>query len=365
MEDGKFRPVFDGHCDTATRIAAEANFDIGKRHSGGHIDIPRMKEGGLNAQIFAVHTDPDYPEKLWEEKTFRAVDIFKRAVEANNEEMKIALRGGDITGIIGGGRIAAVIGVEGGHVVSSIDVLKRLYEEGVRCLTITWKNTNTIADSSEDRKRWGGLSGFGCEIIEMMDRLGMIIDCSHASREAFFDVLERSSNPVILSHSCMSAICDIPRNTDDSQLLALAENGGVVCVNYFPAFLEEKSHRDIMKIWSVYRNKKSILSRRYGGDPDRASNELRPAAVRKLRELTMPNLSLVADHIDHAVGVAGVDHVGIGSDFDGIPLTPKGLGDISFLPDLDRELRRRGYSAADTGKIMGGNLLRVTSAVCG
>lgn len=365
MEDEKFRPVFDGHCDTATRIAADTDFDIGKRHTDGHIDIPRMKEGGLNVQIFAIHTDPDYPEELWEEKTFRSIEIFKRAVEANSEEIKTALRGSDIARVVGGGRIAAVIGVEGGHVVSSLDALERLYEEGVRCLTITWKNTNTIADSSEDRERWGGLSGFGGEIIERMDRLGMIIDCSHASRGAFFDVLEHSANPVILSHSCMSALCDIPRNADDSQLLALAENGGVVCVNYFPAFLEEKSHRDIMKIWSVYRNKKSILSRRYGGDPGRASNELRWDAIRKLRKLTMPGLSLVADHIDHAAGVAGVDHVGIGSDFDGIPLTPSGLDDVSFLPDLRDELVKRGYSAGDIGKIMGGNLFRVTSTVCG
>ncbi|MCD6380540.1 membrane dipeptidase, partial [bacterium] len=202
-------------------------------------------------------------------------------------------------------------------------------------------------------------------VIAEMDRLGIIIDCSHASRGTFFEILDHSINPVILSHSCMRAICNIPRNADDDQLLALAENDGVICVNYFPAFLEEKSHRDIMKIWSVYREKKGILSKKYGGDPARASKELMPAAMKELGKLQMPGLSLVVDHIDHAVKVAGIDHVGIGSDFDGIPLTPSGLEDVTTLPSLSGELLKRGYSEKDVGKIMGGNLYRVTSKVCG
>jgi len=365
MNEQHFMPVFDGHCDTAARIVNDSDFDIGKRQTDGHIDLPRMREGGLNGQIFAVCIDPDYPERVWEEKTFESIQIFKRTIEAYKEEIEIALNGDDLQRIAKEDRIAAMIGVEGGHVVSSLEVLERLYRLGMRCLTITWKNTNIIADSSEDMERWGGLSDFGRDVITEMDRLGIVIDCSHASSGAFFEILNRSINPVILSHSCMRAICDIPRNADDDQLLALAENKGVVCVNYFPAFLDEKSHRDIMKVWSVYREKKGILSRRYGGDPERAGKELLPAAMNKLENLLMPGLSLVVDHIDHAVRVAGVDHVGIGSDFDGIPLTPAGLEDISALPNITDELIKRGYSSKDIGKIMGGNLFRVISGVCG
>ncbi len=365
MNEQDFRPVLDGHCDTATRIVNDSDFDIGKRQTEGHIDLPRMREGGLNGQIFAVYIDPCYPERVWEEKTFESIRILKRRIETYKEEVEIALDGYDIQRITNEGKIAAIIGVEGGHVVSSLEVLGRLYRQGMRCLTITWKNTNAMADSSEDTERWGGLSDFGREVIAEMDRLGIIIDCSHASRGTFFEILNHSINPVILSHSCMRAICDIPRNADDDQLLALAENEGVVCVNYFPAFLEEKSYRDIMKIWSVYREKKNILSKKFGGDPERASKELLPAAMNELENLRMPGFSLVVDHIDHAVRVAGVDHVGIGSDFDGIPLTPVGLEDISALPNITGELIKRGYSSKDIGKIMGGNLFRVISGICG
>ena len=236
-----------------------------------------MKDGGLNAQIFAVYTDPNYPERLWEERTIDSIGLLRRTVEENKEEIELALGADDIRRVVNEGRIAAMIGVEGGHVISSLDVLERLFGLGMRCLTITWNNTNTMADSSEDVERWGGLSGFGREVIAEMDRLGIIIDCSHASRGTFFEILDCSANPVILSHSCMRSICDITRNVDDDQLRAIAENKGVVCVNYFPAFLNEKSHRDIMKVWSVYKGKMRILSKKYGGDPARAcSNCFQP-----------------------------------------------------------------------------------------
>ncbi|MCD6380445.1 membrane dipeptidase, partial [bacterium] len=211
MNEQDFSPVFDGHCDTATRIFTDSKFDLGKRNTEGHIDIPRMKEGGLNAQIFAVYTDPNYKDNLWEEITFETIQAFRKAVEANKKEIGLALSGNDIRRILNEGRIAAMIGVEGGHVVSSLEVLGKLYRWGMRCLTITWKNTNSMADSSEDIERWGGLSDFGREVIAEMDRLGIIIDCSHASRGTFFEILDLSINPVILSHSCMRAICNIPR----------------------------------------------------------------------------------------------------------------------------------------------------------
>lgn len=357
--------VFDGHCDTAERVAADSRFELARRHRDGHIDIPRMEEGGLNAQIFAFCTDPGWPKEQWSRRTADSIEAFRRAVSGVSSKMALSPGSGTISEIVETGRIAAVLAVEGGHVISGLPFLKELYSKGIRVLSLTWKNTNEIADSSEDAAKWGGLSGFGAEVVAAMNSMGMLIDCSHASRKTFFDVVEASARPVILSHSCVSAICDIPRNADDEQLAALRENGGVICVNFFPAFLNSESNRDIMGIWGEYRRRKNALAETCGGDPERASRELLPVYLPRLRRLKMPGVEAVADHIDHAVEAAGVDHVGIGSDFDGIPVTPAGLEDVSRLPLLREELLRRGYSGDDTGKIMGGNLQRLASSVCG
>lgn len=357
-------PVFDGHCDTPCRVTGDTGFDLGSRQSDGHVDIPRMREGGLNAQIFAFCTDPDLPEDQWESRTVEAIGGFLGELSRNEGEIAAAPEKGTISEIVEGGRIAALLCVEGGHAVKSLHFMRKLHSMGIRSLTITWKNTNSLADSSEGEERWGGLSGFGRDVVAEMDRLGMLIDCSHASRETFFDVIDVSSNPVIFSHSCMSAICDIPRNVDDEQLSELAANGGVACVNFFPPFLDLKTNVEVMTLWDQYRREKSSLSADYGGDPERAERELRPRYIPVLEKLRMPGLSAVVDHIDHAVEVAGIGHVGIGSDFDGIMVTPVGLEDVSRLPDLAAELERRGYSEEETGMIMGGNLARVVNRVC-
>ncbi len=357
--------VFDGHCDTAERVAADSGFDLARRHEDGHIDIPRMADGGLNAQIFAFCIDPDIPRARWSRRTADSIDAFRGAVSQMDSVMAISPDQGSISEIVGGGRIAAVQAVEGGHVISGLPFLEELYSKGIRAVSLTWKNTNLIADSSEDEARWGGLSGFGADVVAAMNSMGMMIDCSHASREAFFDVVEKSAAPVLLSHSCVSAICGIPRNADDEQLAALRGNGGVICVNFFPAFLTPESNRNIMAIWGEYRKRKGALAKRYGGDPERASRELLPVYLPRLSKLELPGVEAVADHIEHAAEAAGIDHVGIGSDFDGIPVTPRGLKDVSRLPLLREELRRRGYSANDIGKIMGGNLARLAASVCG
>jgi len=356
--------VFDGHCDTPSRIMPGSGFRLDERNSEGHIDIPRMKEGGLTAQFFACCIDPDFPRKKWETLASDNIREVKNAL-SELEEAEIVLSGSGVTEAVAGGKIAIMLSVEGGHVIPSVSSLEKFHEMGMRSLAVTWKTTNDMADSSEGRKRWGGLSGFGREIIMEMDRLGIVIDCSHSSRETFYDILDISSNPVMLSHSCAAGICDIPRNTDDGQMKALEENGGVICINFFPAFLDRKTNVEIMDVWSVYRREKSSLARRYGHDPKRAGSELLPAAMRKLNRLTMPGLSAVADHIDYAVDVAGIEHVGLGSDFDGIPVTPAGLEDVSMLPALKKELSERGYSDQDLGRIMGRNLLRVVRSVCG
>ncbi|MBD3179030.1 MAG: membrane dipeptidase [Candidatus Latescibacteria bacterium] len=363
MSGKNSRIVFDGHCDTPSRIGA-GSFQLEKRNGSGHIDIPRMREGGVSAQFFACCVDPDLPPGVWEETARHCLDSTVRAIEPL-EGIKLALSGSEIKKALERELISIMLSVEGGHVITSPASLEYFYGLGMRSLAVTWKNSNRLADSSEGSRRWGGISPFGGEMVSEMNRLGVLIDCSHASRESFFDILEHSSDPVILSHSCAAGICDIPRNADDSQMKALAESGGVICINFFPAFLDQKANREIMKIWKPYREKKSALARRYGNDPERAGAELLPDAMRRLEKIPMPGVSSVADHIVYAVEIAGIDHVGLGSDFDGIPVTPSGLEDISRVPALERELAGRGFSQRDRDRIMGENLLRVVELVCG
>jgi membrane dipeptidase len=359
----RFGPViFDGHCDTPSRIAG-GSFRLDCRNRDGHVDIPRLREGGVNAQFFACCVDPDLPGESWQSVAEDTLASVRKAVSPL-EGMAVAHSGDEIRQAAAGDIISVLLSVEGAHVIPSITALERFYRLGMRSLAITWKNSNEMADSSEGRRRWGGLSGFGREAVPELDRLGVLIDLSHASRETFFDVIRLSANPVILSHSCVAGICDIPRNADDSQLEGLRENGGVICINFFPAFLDIRSNAAIMEIWSVYRERKSALALEYGHDPERAGSELLPAALKKLEKIAMPSLKRVADHIDYAVDVAGIDHVGLGSDFDGIPATPVGLEDAACIPALGEELRGRGYGEEELDKIMGENLLRVVEQVC-
>jgi membrane dipeptidase len=231
MFEGKI-PVFDGHCDTATKLMADDTFDLGDARTEGHVDIPRMKEGGVGAQVFACWVDPDIPPEKWNSTTIKMIKRLRAAVEGNSDAMGIAHSGQEIERLIEEDRIAGVIGVEGGHAIGSeMKSLHKLYSEGVRCMTLTWNNHNEIADACEGEARHGGLSDFGREVIREMDSIGMVIDLSHSSDHTFYDVLERTSNPVLVSHSCMRNICDHPRNMSGDMLRALAGNGGVVGIN--------------------------------------------------------------------------------------------------------------------------------------
>lgn len=358
--------IFDAHCDTATRLAGDSDIDLGKRLSDGHIDIPRMNEAGVNAQVFACWVDPDLSPDSWLGYTADMVSRLHDQADRNSAGMEVALSGSDIVRITGSGKIAAVIGVEGGHAIgANMKALHALYERGVRCLTLTWNNHNEIADSSEGTGRWGGLSPFGSDVIGEMDRIGMVIDCSHSSDATFYDVLETSANPVLLSHSCMKAICGHPRNATDDMLKALAEREGVVGINFFPGFLEKECSDRIFSLWDRYKEERSRLADRYGGDSKRADGEILDGYMKQLKEIPVPGISTVVDHIEHAVEVAGIEHVGLGSDFDGTPLMPEGLKDVTGIPGIAVELERRGYEPEDIERILGLNLLRLFEAVTG
>ena len=248
---------------------------------------------------------------------------------------------------------------EGISSARSLDALRDYYARGARCMTLTWMNTNKWADSSDDTTRWGGLTDFGRSVVREMDRLGMIIDCSHVSEKTFFDVLETTKSPVLISHSCMRALTDIPRNVSDDVLRAVEKNGGVVCVNFFAGFLDKGFNEKVTAFWAEYRKKAGELAPQYGGDTEKAWHALEPEFEKRMTEIAPVPLSRLIDHIDHAVEVAGIDHVGFGSDFDGINITPVGLDDVSKLPLITEELVKRGYSERDIRKILGGNLLRL------
>jgi membrane dipeptidase len=352
--------VFDAHCDTAMRLVGDEPIDLGVRHADGHIDLPRALEGGLDAQIFAVWVSPEMPEDLATERAHAMIDALKEQARKHADRMEIALTGAEVRGILERNKLAAIIGVEGGHLIGeSIDTLRDYYARGVRCMTLTWMNTNKWADSSDDTAMWGGLTEFGKSVVREMDSLGMIVDCAHVSEKTFFDVLAVTERPVLISHSCMRALVDIPRNVSDEVLRGVRRNGGVVCVNFFPGFLDTDYHDKVTALWTEYRARAKELAPQYGGDTGTAWHALQEEFEGRIGQIPPVPLSRLIDHIDHAVQVAGIDHVGLGSDFDGISTCPVGLDDVSKLPLITEELKKRGYSDRDIEKILGGNLLRL------
>jgi membrane dipeptidase len=352
--------VFDAHCDTAMRLVGDAPIDLGERHTDGHIDLPRASDGGLDAQIFAVWVSPQMPESLATERARAMIDALGEQARKHSGRMEIALRGADVRRIVKEGKLAAIVGIEGGHLIGEdLDALGDYYARGARSMTLTWMNTNRWADASDDTATWGGLTEFGKSVVREMDRLGMIVDCAHVSEKTFFDVLATTKSPVLISHSCMRALTDIPRNVSDDVLRGVRKNGGVVCVNFFPGFLDKAYNDRVTVLWAEYRARANELAPQYGGDAGKAWHSLEGEFEKRIAEIPPVPLSRLIDHIDHAVKVAGIDHVGLGSDFDGISTCPVGLEDVSKLPLITEELVKRGYSDKDIRKILGGNLLRL------
>jgi membrane dipeptidase len=358
--------VFDAHCDTALRLTGDKPADLGERLGDGHVDLPRMAEGGIGAQVFACWVDPDLNTARWMPDTLEMISAVHGQAEKYPGSLTVALSGAGIAAARDTGRIAAVIGVEGGHVLGgSVERLEELHGAGVRCLTLTWMNTNELADSSDGERKWEGLSRAGRDMIAAMNRLGMVIDLSHASDGTFLDVIDESSVPVLVSHSSARAICGIPRNISDEMLRLLAGNGGVACVNFFPAFLEKETHTKVFEIWGRYREERSRLAAEYGGDPKRVDEEIGAGYIGRIKKIPMPGIEAVADHVEHIASVAGVAHTGIGSDFDGIMAVPPGLEDVSKMQALAVVLAARGWEEGDIASVMGENMLRLFSAVCG
>lgn len=350
--------LVDGHNDVATWILdfgfdlGMVGGDLGKRPaelywilgwllpepSGHeirtHTDLARMRKGGVDAQFFSIFAHPRYANDSGgaRGRAHAMIDAVEAQVERHREDPELADRAADIRRIASEGRIAVLLGLEGGHAIENdLQNLREFRERGVRYMTLTWSNTNAWAASSSDEPRHGGMTAFGRLVVCEMNRLGMIVDVSHASDETFWDALEVTQAPVMASHSSVRALVDNPRNLSDEMLHAIADNAGIVMINFGGSFVDpRKANR-----W------------RAAGD---IVTHLGPSPV---------PLDLLLDHIDYAVAVAGVDHVGLGSDFDGTLFLPEGASDVSDFPNITAGLLARGYSTTDIRKILGENILRV------
>jgi len=314
--------VIDLHNDILEKMVFDTSYHLRDLHNYNHTDIPRLKEGGVDIQFFAVWVDPsEFPDSLYFNQSQVMLNIFNNEMEMNPDEIVQANNLSEALNIIDEGNIAAVIGVEGGHTIENdLENLRTLYDEGMRYMTITWNNSTDWAISAQDPLTTTvGLSDFGKEVIRTMDSLGVIIDVSHTGIKTIEDILQVTTNPIIATHSNARALRNHYRNLSDEQIIAIANTGGVIGVCFYPPFLGTGS----------------------------------------------VSINTVIQHINYIVNLVGIDHVAIGSDFDGIGTVPSGLEDVSKFPDLTLKLIEQGYSNSDVEKILGGNFMRVFQQVCG
>lgn len=354
--------VIDTHCDTPMHML-DRGVDIGVKSQKNDVDLIRMKEGGLDAIFFAVFISNDLDEKHPATRALQIIDEIYRQVERYPDLAGMAYSPQDIRKLHQEGKRAILIGMENGSPVEgSLRLLRDYYRLGVRYITLTHSSNNPICDSSTAREpRWNGLSDFGKEVVKEMNRLGMIVDVSHISDKAFWDVLEVSSAPVMASHSCVRALCQNPRNMSDEMIKALAQKGGVIQINFYGGFLDESISRKSEEVRKKLRPEFEKLREKHKGDEDAYWE-----AVGELwREHTPPSpeIDILINHIDHVVKLVGADHVGLGSDYDGASSYPIGLEDVSGYPLITYNLLKRGYQEKDIVKILGGNFLRVFDEV--
>jgi membrane dipeptidase len=351
--------VVDTHDDTPMRMVSEPSFDIGARNATGSIDLPRMREGGLDVLFFSIYMPGDVTGPPAVKRALQQIDKVREAVRLHPRDLVLATSVADIRRAAAERKIAALLGMEGGHMIDDdLGVLRQYAALGVRYLTLTHARNTTWADSSGDTPAHNGLTPFGKEVVHELNRLGVMVDVSHVSDKTFYDTLEATTAPVIASHSSCRAISSSPRNMTDDMLRALARNGGVAMINYHVQFLSEASRTAMPP--AGLQARLDAVAQRCGEDEACVILGWGPIYHEAMRSGQLPAVTWaeIVDHIDHAVKVAGVDHVGLGSDFDGA-IMPLGMEDASKLPKITGELQRRGYSDQDVTKILGGNLLRV------
>jgi membrane dipeptidase len=351
----------DSHIDTLQRVV-NGKEDVSQRTGRGHVDLPRLRAAGMRAPFFALYVPTYYKGSEAVRRTLQLRDAMQSLLDAHPDQIELALSAADVERIAKTGKIAAVLTIESGHAIAdNLAVLRTYHRLGVRSMTLThFRNTNW-ADSSTDKSEHNGLTDFGREVVSEMNRIGMIVDISHVSDKTFYDTLTVTTKPVIASHSSCRALTDVPRNMTDDMIKTLAKNGGVIGINFGAGFLSQK------EVEAARRN----FAARAAVDPGLTGRALDEFATKDYLDTysTMkPNLATIRDavaHIDHVVKLVGVDHVGIGSDWDGISSVPAGLEDVAKMPLLTAALLERGYSEQDAKKILSGNFLRVMRQVIG
>ncbi len=356
--------VVDTHADTTQRLIFDPKFDLGGRHGDGNLDIPRMKEGGLDAVFFSIWVPSDVTGLPAVKRTLDQIDAVREAVRTHPDALVLATTVADVRRAVAERKIAALMGIEGGHMIDdNLRFLRNYAALGVRYMTLTHFKNNNFADSSTDKPAHNGLTAFGKDVVREMNRLGMMIDISHVADKTFFDVLALTTTPVLASHSSCRAIANHPRNMTDDMLRALAKNGGVIMINYHAGYLSEEFRVASEKQSGDVVTAMRAMSKKCGGDEACSTLEGERLDHEAMAKGVLPRVSWekIVEHIDHAVKVAGVDHVGLGSDFDGATM-PLGMEDVSKLPRITDALLTKGYSPPDVEKILGGNILRVMEA---
>jgi len=353
-------PVFDGHNDLPWALRAQdgktfRSLDITRDQPTLHTDLPRLKKGGVGAQFWSAYVPVDTAKKgAAVTTTLEQIDTIHRLVKQYPKDLEMAYSVADIERIRKSGKIASLIGVEGGHSMDgSLGTLRMLYKLGVRYMTLTHSESLAWADSATDKPKANGLTKFGEEVVLEMNSLGMLVDLSHVSPETMKASLKVSKAPVIFSHSSARTIADHPRNVPDDVLKLVKVNNGVVMVNFFSGFVVPEGARAMQKMFDVGRE----LKLKYPDDEAQFKEAMK--AWQKDNDYPAGTVHDVVDHIDHIVKFAGIDCVGLGSDYDGISRTPKQLEDVSTYPYITQELLNRGYTKDDILKILGGNVLRV------
>jgi len=356
--------VIDTHDDTTQRLL-DPKFDLGVRHSDGSIDIPRMRDGNLSALFFSIWIPSKITGPQAVKLALDQIDAVRETVRKHPNDLVLATSADEIRAAHAQNKIAALIGVEGGHMMGNdLSVLRSFAALGVRYMTLTHMGNTEWADSSTDKPDHNGLTDFGKDVIREMNRLGVIVDVSHISDKTFYDVLATSKAPVFASHSSCRALCDAARNMTDDMIRDLAKHGGVIQINYYVGFLSQE-FRDLEKAHPDLQKEVEAEIKKRCGDDEACSSVVGDHIVHEYMQsgkLPRVDWTKIIEHIDHAVKIAGIDHVGLGSDFDGAAM-PFGMEDASHLPQITEALLQKGYSDSDIRKILGENTLRLLREV--
>lgn len=357
--------VIDTHDDT-TQLLLHPAFDLGARHNDGDIDIPRMREGGLGGIFFSIWIPGSVTGPEAVKRAIDQIDAVRRQVVLHPKDLALATTADEVRRAHADGKIAVLMGVEGGHMIDDdLGVLRSFAALGVRYMTLTHFLNNNWADSSTDTPAHNGLTDFGRQVVREMNRTGMMVDISHVSDKTFYDALAASEAPLIASHSSCRALCDAPRDMTDDMIRALAAKGGVIQINFHIGFLSQQFRDAQNAAPQLQKEIDAETKKRCGDADDEGCSTVEGEKV--LREyvaqgkLPRVDWTLIVDHIDHAVKLVGADHVGLGSDFDGANM-PYGMDDVTHLPQITGALLKKGYSESDIRKILGGNTLRVMEA---